>query len=98
MQHVYAVVFAGVITALLAAIILYYDYGFWRTKYSRGDDLEILSTKKDVTDTADTLVTVTSPGAMIGNFLKEAGERARSINTDTSSFLKGKVEYTKEKE
>ena len=45
MQHIYAVIFAGSITALLAAIILYVDYGFWHERYVRNEEAATLETK-----------------------------------------------------
>lgn len=93
MQHVYALVFAGVVTTLLAGGILYYEYGFWRTTYNRRDDIEIVDTKKNGMEAPSSTL---SPGMMIGSFLKEAGERAKSIQVDTHSFMQGTIEYTKE--
>ena len=86
MQHVYAAIFAGTITVLLGVIILYYDYGFWRTRYDRNE--KILEK-----DTTDPMVTVLSPSKMIGGFFKEAGTRFKTIKKDSSNFIQGKEEY-----
>jgi hypothetical protein len=89
MQHVYAVIFAGSVTLFLAICILYFDYGLWHEKYRRG---EIIQEKGG----NDSSITVTSPGDMIGGFVKEAGEKLKSINTDGANLLQGKDVYKKD--
>lgn len=89
MQHVYAATFAGAITALAAATILYFDYGFWHERYSRNEVVEVQTVN-------DPLVTVQSPGEMIGGFFKEASQKLKAINTSSSSILEGKETYKRE--
>lgn len=91
MQHVYAIIFAGSVTLFLAICILYFDYGLWHEKYRRDEVL----TQQEGNDTS---ITVVSPGDMIGGFLKEAGQKLKSINTDGTTLLQGKDVYTKDDE
>jgi hypothetical protein len=87
MQHVYAVVFAGSITMLIACVILYVDYGFWHEKYIRDrDDTNNL--------TVATPTEPESPSTMFSRFFGEAKDRFQSIDTSGSDFLKGKETYT----
>jgi hypothetical protein len=86
-QHVYAVIFAGSITILLACVILYVDYGFWHEKYIKSRD-----------DTSDLTVTPSepeSPGTMFSRFFGEAQDRFKTIDTSGSDFLKGKETFTR---
>ncbi len=93
MQHVYAIIFAGSITALIAGVILYTDYGFWREKYNRNEVLEV----QVETDTTDPMVTVESPAKMIGGFFREASVKLKSIDvTVPDGLLEGKDNYTRE--
>lgn len=85
-QHVAAGVFAGIVTALIAAIILYYDYGFWRDTYSKQDENPVVE---------DTMVTVQSPSEMIGGFLQEATSKFKAINVSKENLLQGKDSYSK---
>ena len=89
MQHVYAAIFAGSITFLLTAVILYFDYGFWHEKYRRD---EVLETKSAL----DPMGTVQSPGEMIGSFFKEASIKLKEINLSGTNLLEGKDVYTKD--
>lgn len=90
MQHVYAAIFAGSITMIIAAFILYVDYGFWHETYSRQEVIE-------VKDTTEPMVTVQSPGDMMGGFFKEARDRVQTINISSpSNVLKGTDSYTRE--
>ena len=88
MQHVYAFVFSGAVTSLIAAIILYTDYGFWHEKYS-SDAL-----KKEVAST--TQVMPESPVEMLSKFFDEAKVQLRGINVSSSSLFEGKETYSKE--
>lgn len=95
MQHVYAIIFAGSITALIAGIILYADYGFWHEKYSRSEVLEI----QEETDTTDPMVTVESPAKMIGGFFREASLKLKSIDVSVpEGLLEGSDSYSRDKE
>lgn len=85
MQHVYAAIFSGVVTALLAAIILYYDYGFWRDKYSASDSVIVTASEPEVTSI--------SPGEMMDGFLKEVGMRMQALKSTKDTLLEGKEIY-----
>jgi hypothetical protein len=89
MQHAYAALFAGVITTILTSVVLYFDYGFWHDKYNRDEVVETQTT-------GDPLVTVKSPGEMIGSFFKEAGDKIKTINVSSSTLPTGKENYTRE--
>lgn len=89
----YAAIFAGSITVIIAGVILYVDYGFWHEKYRRSDVVEISDTKT----VDDPMVTVVSPTAMIGSFFKEASEKVKTINFSVpDGILEGKDSYTRE--
>jgi hypothetical protein len=91
MQHVYAAVFAGSVTVMLAAVILYFDYGFWHEKYNRN---ESLTESYSSTNTKQEDLTVQSPSDMIGSFLKEAHNKFTSIGSESKSgFLQEKETY-----
>lgn len=93
MQHVYAALFAGSITALVAIAILYFDYGLWRETYTRnerGDEFYSAST------TQEEQAVVVSPSDMIGNFFKEAGDKLEDINSNKTGILEGKDSYIRE--
>lgn len=90
MQHVYAITFAGIITASIASLILYVDYGFWHERYSRGDEV-VVSDVKDVEKQA-----TESPSEMVSSFFGEAKEQFSKINTTGKDVLDGKEVYTKE--
>lgn len=78
----HAFVFAGTITALIAAFILYTDYGFWHEKYV-ADDLVVETVQE-------------TPNESISTFWQEAKARFGSIGKNPGSLLEGKVEYKKE--
>ncbi len=89
MQHVYAALFAGSITAVIAVAILYFDYGFWRERYSR---TEIV--KESVVKNSPQEVETVSPGEMMGGFFKEASARVQSIKNQKIELLQGKEVYS----
>ena len=93
MRHVYAGLFSGAITLLLAAIILYFDYGFWHERYSRQEAIatENLTTNEDQ-------ITVQSPTEMMGSFFQEASEKFHAITDATSSIFGGEDTYVREEE
>ena len=84
MQHIYAFIFAGTFTALVAAVILYHDYGFWHERYIRDDSA--LMVKETVP--------MESPSKTLGSFWNDAFDRFHSIGT-AGSFLEGKETYVK---
>jgi hypothetical protein len=86
-QHVHAFVFAGVITALIAAFILYYDYGFWHEKYQKGEDeIAVQATTTEIE----------SPSKVLINFFSEAKKQFGNIGSSSASLLEGKETYTRE--
>lgn len=84
MQHVYAFIFAGTITVLIASVILYADYGFWHEKYSD---------KAIAVSTSTTTVAPESPMDMLSRFFDEAKTQLHNINTSGSKLLEGKETY-----
>lgn len=93
MRHIYAILFSGIITLFLGAIILYFDYGFWHERYSRQEAIETenLTTNEDQ-------ITVQSPTEMMGSFFQEASEKFHAITDATSSIFGGEETYVKEEE
>lgn len=86
MQHVYALLFSGVITTIIAIIILYSNYGFWRDTYIRSDT-------GVATGNGDTNIITESPKDVIGSFLEEASVRLRAISADKKEFFEGTEVY-----
>lgn len=87
MQHVYAFIFAGSITALIAAVILYTDYGFWHDRYVRDDSALVVKEEKTQME---------SPGQALSSFWGEAYEKFRAIGS--GSLLEGKETYVRDNE
>lgn len=85
-QHVHAFGFAGVITSLIAAFILYTEYGFWHETYRSDDALEVVQGS----------VSGESESRSWGEFLSEAKARFNEIGTEGATFLEGKETYKKE--
>jgi ABC-type lipoprotein release transport system permease subunit len=94
MQHVYAALFAGTITFVLAVGVLYFDYGFWSETYSRHEsssgDMTITSPQEEIT--------TQSPKDMMNDFFKEASKKLQAINVDKKEFFNSKETYIKEGE
>jgi hypothetical protein len=91
MQHMYAVIFAGSVTVLLAMAILYFDYGFWHERYNRSDASEteeVIQTKPQMP--------IESPGEMIGNFFGEVSNKIKTIGASSTDILDGKDSYIRE--
>ena len=89
MQHVYAFIFSASVTALAGAIILYYDYGFWRDTYVRTEPIQQEEIKKAPAK-------VESPGDMLHGFLEEASVKLKNLNENATSLLDGTESYKKE--
>ncbi len=85
MQHVYSAVIAGSITAMIAGVILYTDYGFWHERYI-SDDLVVVSTSTEAVEPE-------SPTEMLSRFFDEARVQLKSINESKQDLLKGKETY-----
>lgn len=83
MQHIYAVIFAGSITALLAAFILYVDYGFWHEKYVRSEESSIGEAPQPSQ----------SPFQMMSIFFKTARNQLDTLGTSGADLLVGKEVY-----
>lgn len=86
MQHLYAVIFSAVVTLLLGALILYVDYGFWRERYYRTD--EVSTTQKEIVSE--------SPFEMMSDFFKEARVRFNDVEASGQDFLEGKEVFIRE--
>lgn len=87
-QHLHAVAFAGMITALIAGFILYTDYGFWHETYRAEDDLVAV----------EPAVPSKSPSESFGDFFNEAKVRFNSIGSAGADLFEGKETYTKDSE
>ncbi|MDB5260080.1 MAG: hypothetical protein JWN37_311 [Candidatus Nomurabacteria bacterium] len=81
MQHMHAFIFAGIITAIVAGIILYTDYGFWHETYI-GESAP-----------AVTQETAAPPGEVFSNFWSEARSQFSNIGSSTASLIEGKETY-----
>ena len=92
MQHIYAAIFAGSITALIAFVILYVDYGFWHERYKR-EDLTVIAT---TTVVGAPVTTPEAPGEMLSRFFGEATDRIKSIDVSGIEMLRGKETYSQE--
>lgn len=88
-QHMHAIVFAGSVTALLAGIILYTNYGFWHERYQRADDLAVGTT------VANSPVASESLGEMLSRFWGEASVQFGNVGDKGASLLEGKETYTR---
>lgn len=88
LQHIYAVIFAGSITAFVAFVILYVDYGFWHERYIRDDSLLVSTTTIDIP-----VAIPESPREMISRFFGEARGRLKEIKMPSKDMLQGKETY-----
>lgn len=86
-QHVHAVFFAGTITCILAAIILYSQYGFWNQRYTR---------ENDFIPATNTEETMEPPSEMIASFMEEVSTRFGTIKQNIGTLLEGKDSYSQE--
>lgn len=79
-QHLHALAFAGTVTAVIAGVILYADYGFWHETYRRQPEtpVEPVSTKES-----------------FGDFLKEAKSKFGEIGNASANLLGGKETFTR---
>ena len=91
MQHVYAFIFAGSITTLVAAFILYVDYGFWHEKYTRSEVSEETSYRSNNEEHS-----VESPSQTLSRFISDAKVQLQSISSSKEGLLEGKEVYIKE--
>lgn len=91
MQHVYAFIFAGSVTALIASIILYVDYGFWHERYVRKDEIIIASSTEIISKPTPI---PESPIEMLSRFIGEAKVQFDSISSGGQELLKGKEIYS----
>lgn len=85
-QHLHAIAFAGTITALIAGVILYADYGFWHETY-RSDDLLVEMEEQ---------ASQQSEGKSFSSFLMEAKVRFNDIGSAGADFFEGTESYTKD--
>lgn len=84
-QHLHAFIFAGSITFVIAAIILYSDYGFWHERYNRNDTSAITST----TEMAE------SPIKVLSRFFGEAHSQFKGVASSSGGFFEGRETYIK---
>jgi hypothetical protein len=85
-QHVHGFVFAGLITALIAFVILYTDYGFWHETYIAPDSKL----------NADPAYLSESPTQSWSRFWGDAKDQFGRIGSSSVNLLEGKDTYTKE--
>jgi hypothetical protein len=81
-QHLHAMVFAGMVTSLIAGFILYTDYGFWHETYRRAPDEGVPIGAEPV-----------PLGESFGKFLVEAKEKFGAIGNAGAGLLEGKEIY-----
>jgi len=84
-QQLHALVFAGAITALMAFLILYYDYGYFHDVYVQKETESLVVEK--------TSEPAPSPTETISSFFSEAKTRFSEIGKSGSSLLYGKDVY-----
>lgn len=82
-QHLHAMAFAGIVTSLIAGIILYTDYGFWHETYRREPDA--LISEEPV-----------SLSGSFGRFMDEARANFQNLGDAGAGLLEGKETYSKE--
>jgi len=85
-QHVHGFVFAGIVTAAIAAVLMYTKYGFWHETYHAYDP-EIAKMEE---------VESESLGQSFSRFILEAKTRFGAIGEASAELLEGKETYTKE--
>lgn len=84
-KHFHAFVFAGSITALLAVLMLHFEYGFWRETYVQN---ETVLKKKIEQETLP-------PNEMFSRFFQEVKEKAEGVSLGKNPLLEGKKTYSK---
>lgn len=89
MQHVYALTISGIITTMIAASILYIDYGFWHERYDERETLVVVDTYEPQSQ-----VVPESPMEMLSRFFGEARVQLQNVNTSGKQLLEGKEVYT----
>jgi hypothetical protein len=85
-QHIHGFVFAGIITSLIAFVILYTDYGFWHETYI-AEDSQIAANQAYISE---------SPSQSLGRFWNDAKEQFNRVGSSSANLLEGKETYTKE--
>jgi hypothetical protein len=85
-QHIHGFVFAGIITALIAFVILYTDYGFWHETYIAEDERP----------QANEAYVSESPSQALSRFWNDAKEQFGHVGSTSANLLEGKETYTKE--
>jgi hypothetical protein len=84
-QHVHAIAFAGIITALISGVLLYTEYGFWHETYVAEDALVVV----------DPNAPVVSPSESFKRFFEQARDNFRNMGTSTSGLLEGKETFSR---
>lgn len=85
MQHMYALAISGVITAFLGFVILYADYGFFRERYYRGEEV--------LTEEIQAPIESKSPFEMVSIFFGEAKDKLKTLEESGTELLEGKEVY-----
>lgn len=90
-KHVYAFLFAGSITSVLAFLILYFDYGLLHDVPNEQVPVEeVILTKEEVE--------MPSPKEVLFTFFGEAKENWNLIKEEGKSLLESKEVYNREDE
>ncbi len=77
-QHAHAFLFAFTITMFVVVAVLYYEYGFFRMTYNRGDVVK----EETVTENKNEME---SPFTAFTNIFKEAGNMIKEINNGATT-------------
>jgi hypothetical protein len=85
----HAFVFAGTITFVIAAVVLYYDYGFWHEHYSRGNDDVVVASSTSNQGLNE------SPFDALSRFFGEARDQFKGVASSSTSIFEGKESYSK---
>lgn len=80
----HAAIFAGTVTCVLGAAILYSQYGFWRERYSRQEEITQESSEGKMV----------SPDTILSDFFREASVRFTAATGAMGSFLESKDTYS----
>lgn len=83
-QHAHAFFFAFIITMFIAVAILYFEYGFFRTKY----DKSMVVYEEQIKDE-----TLESPSEMMGRLLWEAKDKMNNIKSGSANLLEGTEKF-----
>lgn len=83
-QHAHAFFFAFIITMFIAVAILYFEYGFFRTKYDKNMVIYEEVKKEE---------SLESPSEMMGRFFGEAKDKMSNIKSGGANLLEGTEKF-----